>query len=79
MTYIFLQQSATWEAISALPMASDIESFLHPLSVDISKIHRLARAFSLTFANLAAFSQDQFLPTPISDSVLRPEGDEKGR
>jgi hypothetical protein len=58
---------------------SDIEHFLEPLYIDIPKIHSLARAFATTFERLAARSLDQFLPTPISDSVLRPEGDEKGR
>jgi len=59
--------------------SSDIESFLQPLYVDILKIHSLARAFAITYEKLAAESLDQFLPTPISDSILRPDGDEKGR
>ena len=59
--------------------ACDIDIFLQPLHVDISKIHSLARAFASTFRRLAAESLDQFLPTPISDSVLRPKGDEEGR
>jgi len=58
---------------------SDIELFLQPLYIDIPKVHSLARAFASTFAYLALESLDQFLSTPISDSVLRPEGDEKGR
>jgi len=33
----------------------------------------------VTFTRLAAESLDQFLPTPITDSILRPVGDEKGR
>ncbi|KAG0652540.1 Hexokinase I, partial [Hyphodiscus hymeniophilus] len=58
---------------------ADVEQFLQPLHIDIPKIHSLARAFASTFATLASESEAQFLPTPISDSVLRPEGDEKGR
>jgi hypothetical protein len=57
---------------------SDIENFLQPLYLDIPKIHSLARAFASTFEKLAAESLDQFLPTPISDSVLRSRWDETG-
>jgi hypothetical protein len=56
-----------------------LEDFLQPLRIDIPKIHSLTRAFCTTFARLALQSTDQFLPTPISDSVLRPEKEEKGR
>ncbi|KAJ5042369.1 uncharacterized protein L3040_004918 [Drepanopeziza brunnea f. sp. 'multigermtubi'] len=55
------------------------DSFLLPLQVDTSKIRSLARSLHSTFTSLAAESQEQFLPTPISDSILRPEGDENGR
>ncbi|EKD21695.1 hexokinase-1 [Drepanopeziza brunnea f. sp. 'multigermtubi' MB_m1] len=54
------------------------DSFLLPLQVDTSKIRSLARSLHSTFTSLAAESQEQFLPTPISDSILRPEGDENG-
>ncbi|KAK0119744.1 hypothetical protein ONS95_011179 [Cadophora gregata] len=57
----------------------DSSSFLEPLSIDTAKIRSLARSLCSTFTSLAANSQEQFLPTPISDSVLRPEGDESGR
>jgi hypothetical protein len=56
-----------------------LEDFLQPLKVDIPKVHRLAHSFSSTYTSLAAESQDQFLPTPVSDSVLRPTGSDKGR
>jgi hypothetical protein len=56
-----------------------MDDFLRPLHVDIPKIHSLARSFYRTYTSLAAESQDQFLSTPISDSILRPSGDEKGR
>ena len=56
-----------------------IEHFLHPLSIDNAKVHSLARGFARTYERLAAESLEQFLPTPISDSVLRFEGNEEGR
>ena len=55
-----------------------IEGFLQPLSINVDKIHSLARAFARTYERLAAESLEQFLPTPISESVLR-FGDEEGR
>lgn len=61
-------------------MAPSIEEFLSPLHVDVEKIHRLTRRMRDAFEKLAAESTDQFLSTPISESVLRPdEGDERGR
>jgi hypothetical protein len=62
-------------AMKRLPL----DDFLGPLHVDVSKIHSLARSFCRTYTKLAAESQDQFLSTPISDSILRPSGNEKGR
>jgi len=59
-------------------MAIPLEEFLLPLHIDIPKIHALARSLGLVYTRLAAESLEQFLPTPISESVLRPEGDDKG-
>jgi len=56
-----------------------LEEFLQPLSVDIPRLHALARSFCATYTRLAIESEDQFLPTPVSDSVLRPTGSDKGR
>ena len=56
-----------------------LDDFLRPLSIDIPKIHKLARSLCDTYTNLAKESQDQFLPTPISESLLRPAGDAEGR
>jgi hypothetical protein len=64
-------------AMTRLP--PPLDDFLRPLHVDVPKIHSLARSFCRTYTHLAAESQDQFLSTPISDSILRPSGDEKGR
>ncbi|KAM0431786.1 hypothetical protein ACHAPT_005036 [Fusarium lateritium] len=54
---------------------SSIEDFLEPLSVDIDKLHSLSQHFLLAFEKLASDSQNQFLPTPISDAILRPEAE----
>ncbi|KAJ4131859.1 hypothetical protein NW768_006059 [Fusarium equiseti] len=50
-----------------------IEEFLEPLSVDIDKIDELSHHFLEAFEKLARDSENQFLPTPISDAILRPE------
>jgi hypothetical protein len=62
-------------------MASSIENFLCPLEIDVAKLCRLMRSLRQTYEKLAACSEDQFLPTPILESVLRPEieGDESGK
>ncbi|KAJ0148910.1 hypothetical protein CTA2_626 [Colletotrichum tanaceti] len=51
---------------------SALQRFLQPLQVDTQKIHTLSRLFHANFKLLALDSQDQFLPTPISESILRP-------
>ncbi|TVY46188.1 Hexokinase [Lachnellula occidentalis] len=55
-----------------------LDEFLAPLAVDVSKLHSLAKSLCYTFTQLARESQDQFLSTPISDTVLRPENDGEG-
>ncbi|KAI0852632.1 hexokinase-7 [Daldinia vernicosa] len=61
-------------------MKSSVQDFLEPLSVDEAKAHALSLEFYRTFQNLSANSLNQFLPTPISESILRPTaGREKGR
>ncbi len=49
-----------------------LRAFLQPLHVDASLVRQLAREFHACFAHLAANSQDQFLGTPISESILKP-------
>jgi hypothetical protein len=56
-----------------------LDDFLRPLHIDIPKIHSLARSLCDIYTRLAKESPDQFLSTPISDSVLRPSGDARGR
>ncbi|KAI8965851.1 MFS general substrate transporter [Daldinia sp. FL1419] len=61
-------------------MKADIQDFLGPLSIDEAKAHALSLEFYKTFQHLSANSLNQFLSTPISESVLRPTaGREKGR
>lgn len=59
--------------------SSSLKDFLQPLAIDLPKIHSLASRFCKTFKILAARSQNQFLPTPISELLLSPSGDEQGR
>ncbi len=53
---------------------STIAEFLKPLHVDADIVVRLSRELRSTFLQLAAESTNQFLPTPISESMLRPAG-----
>lgn len=52
--------------------AALLDGFLQPMSIDIEKCHVLSQRFLQNFMQLAADSLDQFLPTPISESILRP-------
>ncbi|TVY81356.1 Pre-mRNA-splicing factor cef1 [Lachnellula suecica] len=61
------------------PTRQSLEDFLEPLAIDVSKIHNLAKSLSRTYTQLAKESKNQFLSTPISDSILRPERDSNGR
>lgn len=49
-------------------------SFLKPLSIDENTVYELFEGFCGAFAKLAEESTTQFLPTPISESILRPVG-----
>lgn len=63
-----------------IPMTPELEHFLSPLHIDVTKAHVLSHEFHRTFQQLAAESLTQFLPTPISESTLRPTGGrERGR
>ncbi|KAG5926312.1 hypothetical protein E4U42_003431 [Claviceps africana] len=52
-----------------------LNDFLQPMSIDVEKCHVLSHALMQNFMHLAADSLDQFLPTPISESILRPVAD----
>jgi hypothetical protein len=68
------------QGLGLASMPLDLEHFIKPLHVDVAKAHQLAHELHQTFRELAASSLDQFLPTPISESILRPtRGSEKGR
>lgn len=57
-----------------------LEEFLRPLAISSSVVHELSRELAETFRSLSAESLDQFLPTPISESILRPvAGRDHGR
>lgn len=51
---------------------SALQDFLQPLRVDNQTVHTLSRLFYSNFKDLALNAHDQFLPTPISESILRP-------
>ncbi|KAH8173121.1 hexokinase domain-containing protein [Sarocladium implicatum] len=52
-----------------------LDDFLAPLHIDLDKAHDLSRRFLKNFRELSATSTSQFLPTPISDAILRPISD----
>ncbi|KUI55109.1 Hexokinase-1 [Cytospora mali] len=57
-----------------------IEEFLKPLQIDDDTVFQLSRDFASTFTELSAKSENQFLPTPISESLLRHvNGADRGR
>ncbi|KAL2143967.1 hypothetical protein VTI28DRAFT_9719 [Corynascus sepedonium] len=56
-----------------------LDDFLQPLAIDFQTVVELSRELTSTFLQLSAESSDQFLPTPISESVLRPVRRKHGR
>lgn len=53
----------------------ELEAFLAPLVLDESKLHTLAYQFSTVYKELARRSDEQFLPTPVTNL---PTGEETG-
>lgn len=53
-----------------------LDDFLSPLCLDEAVLYRLARRFSGTYRHLALTSDQQFLPTPVTQL---PTGEETGR
>ncbi|KAJ6113523.1 hypothetical protein N7523_006840 [Penicillium sp. IBT 18751x] len=53
-----------------------LDDFLSPLSLEEAVLYRLARRFSGTYRHLALTSDQQFLPTPVTQL---PTGEETGR
>lgn len=54
------------------PQDPVLQEFLQPLAIDPQTSYKLSSLFLDNFTYLAAQSPDQFLPTPISESILRP-------
>ncbi|OIW28397.1 actin-like ATPase domain-containing protein [Coniochaeta ligniaria NRRL 30616] len=55
-------------------MASSVnklDDFLRPLAIDTTLVLQLAKELTSTFKTLSQESEDQFLPTPISEPILR--------
>jgi hypothetical protein len=64
----------------ATGISAVIDDFLRPLEIDPSRISELSTELASTFSHLSAQAADQFLPTPISESILRPAaGRDQGR
>ncbi|CAN8103067.1 unnamed protein product [Discula destructiva] len=62
------------------PGRVSVQEFLAPLQIDDTTMLELSREMATTFTQLSANSDDQFLPTPISESLLRHvHGADQGR
>lgn len=59
-------------AINNSHLSSSLDDFLEPLRINLDKIQALSQSFLETFEHLSEESPNQFLPTPISESILRP-------
>jgi hypothetical protein len=60
--------------------AASLDAFLQPIHIDLETVQSLSRELEETFRQLALNSAEQFLPTPITEPILRPPaGVEKGR
>lgn len=55
-----------------------LDEFLKPLAVDPHLLLDLSREMRTTFERLCRDSGDQFLPTPISESIMRAGADRRG-
>ncbi|KAK3312399.1 hypothetical protein B0H66DRAFT_397920 [Apodospora peruviana] len=54
------------------------DEFLKPLAIDSKLVLELSRDMATTFEKLCKESEDQFLPTPISESIMRAGAGRKG-
>lgn len=52
--------------------------FLKPLAVNSSLLLDLSHDMTTTFERLCKESEDQFLPTPISESIMRAGAGRRG-
>lgn len=60
-------------------MMARLDDFLQPLAIDTLTLVELSRELASTFRALSAESLDQFLPTPISEPILRSAVGNHGR
>lgn len=62
------------------PNQQSLDDFLRPLHMTDNAVLELSRELYSTFLQLSNKSDNQFLPTPISESLLRRvEGADRGR
>lgn len=52
--------------------SAKLDDFLQPLAIDTSIVLKLSKELGSTFKRLSRESLEMFLPTPISESILRP-------
>lgn len=76
-----MSELASIESVStgSAPVDEDdheLEAFLKPLVLDESVLHTLAYQFSTVYKDLARRSDEQFLPTPVTNL---PTGEETGQ
>ncbi|KAK4226170.1 hypothetical protein QBC38DRAFT_235629 [Podospora fimiseda] len=50
---------------------TNLTDFLAPFSIDTKTVHSLSHKFTFNFQKVAAESETQFLPTPITESILQ--------
>lgn len=53
------------------PHQQSLEDFLEPLHITDDNVYKLSLSLCDTFSMLSTKSDNQFLPTPISESLLR--------
>lgn len=62
------------------PHQQSLDDFLRPLEITDDTVLELSRELHDTFLQLSDKSDNQFLPTPISESLLRRvDGADRGR
>jgi hypothetical protein len=62
------------------PPQQSLDDFLQPLRITDEAVLVLSRELYIKFSELSTKSDNQFLPTPISESLLRRvDGADRGR
>ena len=65
--------------MAAAGLSTSLKDFLLPLHIGLPDVLALAASLSTTYKKLAAESENQFLPTPLSDAILNPSAAKGGR